>query len=85
MKNLSLYVLLIAFFSVGVILGDMATLPGKSESHSILNKHGIFDSAGDSYFVYMPNEDDLSTEELEALAVISNLYTRVQIVYPEVQ
>ena len=84
MRNLVQYFTFTVLFMAGVMMGTMAATPGKSESYSILDTHGVFDSAGNSFFVYMPNEDNLSTEELEALAVISNFYSKVQIMYPEV-
>ncbi|MCK5789115.1 MAG: hypothetical protein KAH32_08950 [Chlamydiia bacterium] len=83
MKNLSLYMLLIAFFSIGALFGVMSATPGKSESHAILKAHGAYDAMNGNYFIYLPDEKDLTEEEYEALAVISVLYDEVQVVYPD--
>ena len=69
-------------FGIGVMLGVMSATPGKSESHMILNERGAYDAVNNDYLVYLPNERDLTTEEYEALAVISTLYNKVQVVYP---
>ena len=81
MRSLVNYTMFVVLFGFGILFGTMAATPGKSESHAILEKHGVYDSEGTSYFVYLPSKTDLSTEEFEALAVISTLYNKVQIVY----
>ena len=76
------YLMFALILGAGIIIGTMASTPGKSESHAILNEHGAYDAVNNDYLVYLPNERDLTTEEYEALAVISELYNRVQIAYP---
>ena len=83
MKNLVQYFTFIALFMAGVMMGTMAATPGKSESYSILKAHGAYDAVNGSYLVYLPVHTKLTTEEFEALAVVSTLYDRVEIVYPD--
>ena len=83
MRNLLQYFTFIALFMAGVLMGTMVATPGKSESHMILNEHGAYDHEGLSYLIYLPNQSDLSTEEYEALAVLSEMYNHVEIVYPD--
>jgi hypothetical protein len=77
------YLFFSLIFGAGVLLGSLSRLPGKSESHAILKKHGAYDSAGTSYFIYLPDSRFMSIEEFEAMTVISSLYEHIDIVFPE--
>jgi len=81
MKTFINYLVLIIIFSFGVFFGNISATPGKSESHAILENYGILDVVDSDYLVYIPDNKNLSAEEYEALAVISELYEHVEIVY----
>jgi hypothetical protein len=86
MINISkLLVNLLILLSVGIgyFMGSANTLPGKSEAHAILKDHGAYDSKGDYYFIYLPDNRFMSIEEFKAMTVIRCLYKHVDIVFPE--
>ena len=57
----------------------MVSTPGKSESHTILENNGSFEAVNTEYLIYTPDYAYMSTEEYEALAVISTLYEHIAI------
>ena len=67
-------------FILGLLIGMAISTPGKSESHTILDKHGSFEAVNGEYLVYTPDYAYMSTEEYEALAVISTLYEHIDII-----
>jgi hypothetical protein len=83
MPKIIIYLTLALIFGAGVLLGSMSRLPGKSEAHAILEKHGTFDAVKDSYFIYLPNNRFMSVEEFEAMTVVSSLYEHIDIVFPK--
>jgi len=77
------YTVIAVVFSVGVIFGNLMAVPGKSESHYILQRHGAIEADNGKYLLYLPDNNDLSVEEFEALAVISTLYEHVEVLYTD--
>jgi hypothetical protein len=69
--------------AIGFVAGKMSALPGKSEAHAILKKHGAYDHKKDMYFIYLPDNRFMSIEEFEAMTVVSGLYEHIDIVFPE--
>ena len=79
MKKLVGYIILVALFATGVLVGNMYATPGKSESHAILQKHGSYEAVNGEYLIYTPDYTFLSVEEYEALAVVSMLYEHIAV------
>ena len=82
MNKVLIYLSLAIVLGLGIMLGTMNRMPGKSESHRILTDHGVIDTEGKYYLMYLPDNDVLTTEEFEALSILSAVYGSVQIVYP---
>ena len=79
MKKLVNYIISVALFATGILVGTMYATPGKSESHAILQKHGSYEAVNGAYLIYTPDYTFLSIEEYEALAVVSGLYEHIAV------
>lgn len=79
MRNSVKYAVLTVMFVSGILVGNIYATPGKSESHTILQKHGSYKAVNGEYLIYTPDYTFLSVEEYEALAVISMLYEHVAV------
>ncbi len=69
----------LSIFILGVLIGNITALPGYSESHAILAKHGKVRTLNDSALLYIP-DTDMSIEEYEAMAKLSRLYEHVAVI-----
>jgi len=69
----------LGIFILGVLIGNITSLPGYSESHAILAKHGKIRTLDNSALLYIPNTD-MSIEEYDAIAKLSRLYEHVAII-----
>jgi len=72
-------VIVVSVFMLGVLFGNTIALPGYSESHTILAKHGKVRTLDNSALLYIP-DTDMSVEEYEAIAKLSKVYEHVAII-----
>lgn len=79
MKELATITAWATLFIAGLLIGMAISTPGKSESHAILNAHGNYEAVNAEYLIYSPRYEFMSTEEYEALAVVSTLYEHIAI------
>ncbi|MCK5789116.1 MAG: hypothetical protein KAH32_08955 [Chlamydiia bacterium] len=79
MRDLLNSAILAVIFVGGLLIGMMLSTPGKGESLTILQKHGDIELEEYEYLIYTPDNAFMSTEEYEALAVVSALYEHIAI------